>query len=350
MNGQPTNDNADNKVVCESCGARNSVPQGDGRYVCQSCGWVQHDLVGTKVAAAPARKNTTWAIVLAAVVLVAGGTLAWQHLHHRAPKIVPKMGAASTSSAPDTKAHSSDNGNRQVTVQNPTIRVIDEGLNWTLDELFAPTLPLFDTSKLELGKFERIVDETGLPTFRAPLTNHSTDSIVIDPVMELRLFSTDGTTQIPASIGGLPPSLYPGEKAWIKIGDDDDIKPIERMEVSWHPSRGLPLPGPRRKANIEIKTQQMRICHERIINGEGDFSFTYQCVDMVGVLHNIDTRKMKLIGLTVVYYDKDDRYVGSDSTDLNTTLNPGDKVDYELHTKLLRKHGYARYELQYYNQ
>jgi hypothetical protein len=341
---------SDGKVVCESCGARNSVRQSDGRYICQSCGWVQRGAGTAKQIVPTARKSRAGWIVLAIVVL-GGAGLAWRHLHRPVPKAAAAPAIASTTRTATAAVTAPINdGNRQATVQKPAIRVIDEGLNWSLDELLAPSLPLFDTSKLELGTFERIIDETGLPTFRAPLTNRSTDAVVINPVMDLRLFSTDGTTQIPASIGGLPPSLYPGEKAWVKIGDDDDIKPIARMEVHWHPSRSQPLPGPRRKANLEIKTQQMRICHERIINGQGDFSFNYQCVDMVGTLRNTDTRTMKLIGVAVTYYDDDGRYVGSDSTDLNATLNPGDPIDFELHTKLLRKHGYKRYELHYYNQ
>ncbi|WP_158880590.1 FxLYD domain-containing protein [Rhodanobacter sp. L36] len=347
MSDQPGNGSVDNKVICESCGARNSVPQGDGSYICQSCGWVQHDPIGTKAKTAPIKRRM-WPALVILVALIAGAVIAWRHLHHHA--LSDTKVASSSAPATAAVATPNGNGNRQVTVQHPKIRVIDEGLDWTLDELFAPQLPLFDRSKLELGTFERIIDETGLPTFRAPLNNRSTDAIVINPVMDLRLYSTDGTSQVPASIGGLPPSLYPGEKAWVKIGDDDDIKPIARMDVHWHPSRGLSLPGPRRKANLEVKSQQMRTCHERIINGQGDFSFNYQCVDMVGTLHNTDTRSMKLIGVAVTYYDDDNRYVGSDSTDLNTILQPGDQVDFELHTKLLRKHGYKRFELQYYNQ
>lgn len=348
MNSQPAQDQNYSNVVCESCGARHCVLQKDGRYICQSCGWVQRQRRNPD-SIAPPRKRRTWLFALL-LILVGGGLFGWRYLHRPAPAAATQS-AASTSSASTSAASSvPDTGNRQITVQNPTIRVIDTDLDWTLAELLGPALPTFDTSKLELGRFEQIPDETGLPTFRALLTNRSTDMVVLKPVMDLRLFSTDGSTQVPESIGGLPPSLYPGEKAWIKIGDNEDIKPIARVEVTWHASRAVPLPGPRRQANIEVKNNQLHDCHERIINGQGDYQFTYQCVDMTGVIHNTDTRKMELVGVAAFYYDGAGRYVGSETTDLHATLNPGEQVDYEISTKLLRKHGYARYELHYYNQ
>ena len=348
MNSQLPQDQNYSDVVCASCGARHCVLQKDGRYICQSCGWVQRQR-GNPDSAPQPRKRRAWLFALL-LILVAGGMFVWHSLHRPAPAAIVQS-AASTSSASTAAAPGVPNtGNRQVTVQHPKIRVIDADLGWSLDELFGPALPTFDTSKLELSSFEQIPDETGLPTFRASLTNRSTDTVALKPVMDLRLFSTDGSTQVPESIGGLPPSLYPGEKAWIKIGDDEDIKPIARVEVTWHASRAVPLPGPRRRANIEVKNNQLRDCHERIMNGQGDFQFTYQCVDMTGVIHNTDTRKMQLVGVAAFYYDGAGRYVGSETTNLQATLNPGEQTDYEIHTKLLRKHGFARYELHYYNQ
>lgn len=340
------NNNADtnSKVVCEACGARQSVPQGDGSYVCRSCGWVQHDSLAAKLANAPVARKS-WLILL--VVLLAIGGFAWKHFQTPATRR-PKAEAPIATKVAAPKLV--DLGNRQLTVQNPKIRSVEQGFNWTLDELFAPALPLYDSSKLHLGKFERIIDETGLPTFRAELVNQSTDQVVIDPIMDLRLFSTDGTSQVPASIGGLPPSMYPGEKVWIKIGDDEDIKPIAKVEIQWHPSRSVALPGPRRKANIEVKSQKMRTCHKRIINSEGEFAFTYQCVDLVGTLRNTDTRTMTLISVSAVYYDEKDRYVGSESTNVDKVLNPGEQADFTMNIKLLRKHGYKRFELTYYNK
>ncbi len=339
------NPNSDSKVVCEACGARQSVPQGDGSYACRSCGWVQHDAVVAKLAITPAARK--WWLFLLVVLLLAIGGFAWWYF--QTPE-TPRHEANVPDAAKITAPRPADLGNRQVTVQNPQIRAVEKGLDWTLEELFAPALPLYDSSKLQLGKFERIIDETGLPTFRAELVNLGTDQVVIDPIMDLRLFSTDGTSQVPASIGGLPPSMYPGEKVWIKIGDDEDIKPIARAEIRWHPSRSVALPGPRRKATIEVKSNKTRACHKRIINSEGDFSFTYQCVDLIGTLRNTDTQKMQLISVSAVYYDSQDRYVGSESTDVNKTLNPGEQTDFELNAKLLRKHGYKRFELQYYNK
>lgn len=346
MKKNPNSDSkVDDRVVCEACGARQSVPQGDGSYACRSCGWVQHDPVAAKLAIAPAARK--WWLFLLVVLLLASGGSAWWHFQTpETPSPIAAVPIAAKLGAPRPV----DLGNHQVTVQDPKIRNVQKGLDWTLEELFAPALPLYDSSKLQLGKFERIIDETGLPTYRAELVNQSTDQVVIDPIMDLRLFSTDGTSQVPASIGGLPPSMYPGEKVWIKIGDEEDIKPIAKVEIHWHPSRSVALPGPRRKASIEVKSNKMRACHKRIINSEGDFSFTYQCVDLIGTLRNTDTQKMQLISVSAVYYDGQDRYVGSESTEMNKTLNPGEQTDFEMNVKLLRKRGYKRYELKYYNK
>jgi hypothetical protein len=339
-------------LVCESCGARHCVLQKDGRYVCQSCGWVQRQHNDPSHDDSPPKKRRAWLIV-PLLIMIVSGVFGWRHMQRTAPAAVVRTAATPPSAPASAGSSVSDAGNRQITIQDPKVRVIDKNADWTLAELLAPALPLFDTSKLELGSFEKIADERGPPTFRALLTNHSTDTVVIRPAMGLLLFSTDGTSQIPFRIDGLPPMLYPGEKAWIKVGDQEDIKPIARVEVTWHPSRAVPLPGPRRLANIEVKSNHLHDCYERRINHQGEFTgirFDLQCVEMHGVIRNTDTRKMQLLEVTAFYYDSAGRYVGSGSNDLNVTLNPGEQTTYGMDTRLLRNHGYARYELHYYNQ
>jgi len=337
------------KVVCESCGARNSVRQADGSYACTSCGWIQRPR--TPRAVAPARKRLRWQALTAVAVVAVGSGLAWKRMHPKPVPAVPVAPAPATSTTAPAVAEKPDPtklGNRQVTVQKPEIREVDEGLDWSLTELFASELPLFDSSKLELGKFERIIDETGLPTYRAELVNRSKDMIVVNPQMDLRLYSTDGSSEVPRYIGGLPPMLYPGESAWIKVGDEEDIKPIKRAEVEWHASRRLPLPGPRRKVNIEVKSQNLRTCHKSIMNSQGNFSFSFPCVDLVGTLYNTDTRSMMVTGMAVFYFDEKDRYVGSESINQQGEVKPGHHVDFQMGTKLLRNHGYKRHEIHYY--
>lgn len=338
-----------NTAVCESCGARNSHRQADGSYACTSCGWVQRPRDST--APTIPKKHLRWLTLVVIVVLMVVAGLAWTLLRPPPPAPAAKTPAPASSvpaPAPLPKPDPLTLGNRMVTVPHPEVRELDEGLQWSLSELFATGLPLFDSSKLELGKFERIIDETGLPTYRAELVNRSKDTIVLNPRMDLRLYATDGSSQVPRHIGGMPPMLYPGESAWIKVGDEEDIKPIKRAEVTWHASRRLPLPGPRSKADIEVKSHNVRTCSKRIINSHGSYSFSYPCAELVGTLHNTDTRSMTLAGIAVFYFDAQDRYVGSESINLDDEVKPGQRVDFQIGTTLLRGHGYKRHEIHYY--
>lgn len=314
------------KFKCAYC-ASYQTWTGAGTPVCANCGASQ-PAVGAATPVPPAKRGRTGIVVFALIagVAIAGGVFVFVHKKPAAVvQTKPSPPALTGAAAPPAPVNES----RIVRVDNPKIRQIPNGAEFTADDLLKsanrPPSPPFDTRLLVVKTPRRMQDEEENQIYLGEVTNSSPDQVAIAPVAML---SIKKNGEVIDSAEHDFPDLVPGAHVPVFFGYNADPRTFDTIEITWKPTKLYTLTdGQHAKLTATIASHPLARGSTEV-NFTREYRYTYAKV--TGTIDNQGQAPAKNIRLFVIARDAKGQITGYERQDVGDIIAPGGSAKFEV--------------------
>ena len=314
------------KFKCAYCGSEQTWT-GAGTPVCANCGASQ-PAKGAAVPVPPAKRGRNGIVVFAVVLGVAIAAGAFFYLHKKPAAVVqtkpaiPALTGAATSAAPVSAS-------RIVRVDNPKIRQIPKGAEFTADDLLKsanrPPSPPFDTRLLVVKTPRRMQDEEENQIYLGEVTNGSPNEVAIAPVAMLTIKKHG---EVIDSAEHDFPDLAPGAHVPVFFRYDADPRSFDTIEIAWKPTKFYTV------ADGQHPQLTATVASHPLARGSTEVNFTreyrYVYAKVTGTIDNQGQAPAKNIRLFVIARDAKGQITGYERQDVGEAIAPGGSSKFEV--------------------
>jgi hypothetical protein len=314
------------KFKCAYCGS-NQTWTGAGTPVCANCGASQP----ARDPSAPAPTVMRRRIGIIVFTLIAGiaVTVGVYVLLHKKPAAVVQTKPATPVLTGATTPPSTVSESRIVRVDNPKIRQIPKGAEFTADDLLKsanrPPSPPFDTHLLVVKTPRRMQDEEENQIYLGEVTNSSPNEVAIAPVAMLTIKKNG---EVVDSAEHDFPDLAPGAPVPVFFRYDADPRSFDTIEITWKPTKFYTF------ADGQHAQLTATIASHPVARGSTQVNFTreyrYNYAKVTGTVDNQGQAPAKNIRLFVIARDARGQITGYERHDVGDTIAPGGSAKFEV--------------------
>ncbi len=314
------------KFKCAYCGS-NQIWTGAGTPVCANCGASQP--ARDALPPAPTVRRRRIGIIVFAVVAGIAVTAGVYVLLHKKPAAIvqnsPAIPALKGAAMPPSPVSES----RIVRVDNPKIRHIPKGAEFTADDLLKsanrPPSPPFDTHLLTVKTPRRMEDEEQNQVYLGEVTNSSPDRVAIAPVAMLKIKKNG---EVVDSAEHDFPDLAPGAHVPVFFRYDADPRTFDTIELTWKPTQSYAV------ADGQHPQLTVTIASHPVARGSTQVNFTreyrYNYAKVTGMVDNQGQAPAKNVRLFVTLRDAKGDITGYERHDVTDIIAPGGTYQFEV--------------------
>jgi hypothetical protein len=308
---------------CAYCGSEQNWT-GAGAPVCSRCGATQ-PAAKPSPAAATARRRSAVPVIIALIVIGAAATAyVYKHKKHASPAPVATAIAPGVSIvAPPVVG-----ANRITRVDNPHIRVIPKGAEFTaqdlLDSANRPPAPTFDPKFLVIKTPRRMRNEEDDTVFLGEVTNTSPDQVAVAPVATLNL--TRGGREVDSAEHDFP-DLPPGAHVPVFFRYDGEPKAFDTMNFAWKPTQSYTAADPQHAQLVATVATHEQLRGDTTVNFTQTYRYNY--IHVTGTIANKGGAAAKNVRLYVTLRDAEGDITGYERQDVGAKIAAGGSADFE---------------------